>query len=43
MDIGQWLNAIVLGQYESLFREHEIDADVLTDLTEADRSVDAHQ
>ncbi len=36
MDIGQWLNAIGLGQYEALFREHEIDADVLPDLTEAD-------
>ena len=36
MDIGQWLNGIGLGQYEALFREHEIDADVLIDLTEAD-------
>ena len=36
MDIGQWLNAIGLGQYETLFREHEIDTDVLIDLTEAD-------
>ena len=36
MDIGQWLNAIGLGQYETLFREHEIDTDVLVDLTEAD-------
>ena len=36
MDVAQWLNGIGLGQYEALFREHEIDADVLTDLTEAD-------
>ena len=36
MDVAQWLNAIGLGQYEALFREHEIDADVLPDLTEAD-------
>ena len=36
MDIGQWLNGIGLGQYEALFREHEIDAEVLPDLTEAD-------
>ena len=36
MDVAQWLNAIDLGQYEALFREHEIDADVLPDLTEAD-------
>ncbi len=36
MDIGQWLNAIGLGQYEALFREHEIDAEVLPHLTEAD-------
>ena len=36
MDVAQWLNAIGLGQYEALFREHEIDADVLPELTEAD-------
>ena len=36
MDVAQWLNAIGLGQYEALFREHEIDAEVLPDLTEAD-------
>ncbi len=36
MDVDQWLNGVGLGQYEALFREHEIDADVLTDLTEAD-------
>jgi SAM domain (Sterile alpha motif) len=36
MNVAQWLNAIGLGQYEALFREHEIDADVLPDLTDAD-------
>ena len=36
MDVVQWLNAIDLGQYEALFREHEIGADVLPDLVEAD-------
>ena len=36
MNVAQWLNAIDLGQYEALFREHEIHADVLPDLVEAD-------
>ena len=36
MDVAQWLKALGLGQYEALFREQEIDADVLPDLTEAD-------
>ena len=36
MNVAQWLNAIDLGQYEALFREHEIDAGVLRDLVEAD-------
>ena len=36
MNVAQWLKAIDLGQYEALFREHEIDADVLSDLVEAD-------
>ena len=36
MDVAQWLKGIGLGQYEALFREHEIDADVLPELTEAD-------
>jgi hypothetical protein len=36
MNVAQWLNAIDLGQYEALFREHEIDANVLPDLVEAD-------
>ena len=36
MNVAEWPNAIGLGQYEALFREHEIDAEVLPDLTEAD-------
>ena len=36
MNVAQRLNAIDLGQYEALFREHEIDANVLPDLVEAD-------
>ena len=36
MNVAQWLNAIDLGQYEALFREHEIDAGVLRDLVESD-------
>ncbi|HZZ23187.1 MAG TPA: AAA family ATPase [Roseiarcus sp.] len=36
MNVAQWLNAIDLGQYEALFREHEIDAEVLPELTDAD-------
>ena len=36
MNVAQWLNAIDLGQYEALFREHEIDVHVLPDLVEAD-------
>ena len=34
MNVAQWLDAIDLG--EVLFREHEIDTDVLPDLVEAD-------
>ena len=36
MDLGEWLKGLGLGQYEATLREHEIDADVLPDLTEAD-------
>jgi class 3 adenylate cyclase len=36
MNVAQWLNAIDLGQYEPLFREHEIDVNVLPDLAEGD-------
>ena len=36
MDLGEWLKGLGLGQYDATLREHEIDADVLPDLTEAD-------
>ena len=36
MDVGEWLKGIGLGQYEATFREHEIDAEVLLELTETD-------
>jgi len=36
MDIGDWLRGLGLAQYEPAFREHEIDADVLSELTEGD-------
>ena len=34
MDVGTWLNSLGLGQYEAAFRDNEIDADVLTELTD---------
>ena len=36
MDLGGWLRGLGLGQYEAAFRESEIDADVLPELTEVD-------
>ena len=36
MDVGAWLRGLGLGQYEAMFRESEIDAEVLPDLTEGD-------
>jgi SAM domain (Sterile alpha motif) len=36
MDVGGWLGSLGLGQYEALFRASEIDADILSDLTEVD-------
>jgi hypothetical protein len=36
MDVGEWLNGIGLGQYEATFRAHDIDVDVLADVTEAE-------
>ena len=35
MDVGAWLCGLGLGQYEPAFRENDIDAEVLTDLTAA--------
>ena len=36
MDVGAWLRGLGLGQYESAFRESEIEADILPELTETD-------
>ena len=36
MDVGEWLKGVGLGQYEASFRAHDIDVDVLPDVTEAD-------
>jgi class 3 adenylate cyclase len=36
MDVGVWLRGLGLGQYETAFREGEIDAEILPDLTEGD-------
>jgi class 3 adenylate cyclase/predicted ATPase len=36
MDVAAWLRGLGLGQYASTFRENEIEADVLPELTEAD-------
>jgi class 3 adenylate cyclase len=36
MDVAAWLRGLGLGQYEGAFRESEIEADVLPELTEAD-------
>jgi class 3 adenylate cyclase len=34
MDVGTWLKGLGLGQYEAVFRDNEIDVDVLTELTD---------
>jgi SAM domain (Sterile alpha motif) len=36
MDVGVWLQDLGLGQYEAVFRESKIGADVLPELTETD-------
>ena len=36
MDIAAWLRDLGLARYEEAFRDNDIDADVLADLTEAD-------
>ncbi len=36
MDVGSWLRDLGLGQYETTFRDAQIDADLLPELTEAD-------
>ena len=34
IDVGAWLRDLGLGQYEAVFRENEIDIDILPELTE---------
>ena len=36
MDVGDWLRSLGLKQYEAIFRENAIDAEVLPDLTDQD-------
>ncbi|MGO8919245.1 MAG: adenylate/guanylate cyclase domain-containing protein [Stellaceae bacterium] len=36
MDVGHWLRGLGLAQYEATFRENEIDAEVLLELTDTD-------
>ena len=36
MDVGSWLRSLGLERFEGVFRENEIDAEVLPDLTEPD-------
>jgi class 3 adenylate cyclase len=36
MDVGAWLRGLGLGQYEGAFRDSEIEADTLRELTETD-------
>src|SRR5271163_331829 len=36
MDVGDWLRSLGLGQYETLFRQNDIDAEVLPEVTEGD-------
>src|SRR3954449_10788237 len=36
MDVGTWLRRLGLGQYEQTFRDHDVDAAVLPELTADD-------
>ena len=36
LDVGEWLRGLSLERYETVFREHAIDMDVLADLTDAE-------
>ena len=36
MDVGDWLRSLGLGQYETTFRDSEIDVEVLAELSDAD-------
>jgi hypothetical protein len=36
MDVGGWLRSLGLSQYETLFRQNDINAEVLSELTDSD-------
>ncbi|MCS3896080.1 hypothetical protein M2171_005213 [Bradyrhizobium japonicum USDA 38] len=36
MDVAAWLRGLGLGRYEQTFRENDVDAEVLADLTAED-------
>ena len=36
MDVGDWLRGLGLEQYETVFREHAIDMDILADLKDGE-------
>jgi class 3 adenylate cyclase len=36
MDVGSWLRSLGLGQYEALFRENAVDAEVLFELSDSE-------
>jgi SAM domain (Sterile alpha motif) len=36
VDVSAWLRSLDLAQYEPIFRENAIDAEILPELTEAD-------
>ena len=36
MDVGAWLRSLGLAQYEGVFRDNEIEAEILPDLSEVD-------
>ena len=36
MDVGGWLRSLGLSQYETLFRQNDIDVEVLSELTDGD-------
>src|SRR5271167_4166690 len=38
MDVGDWLRSLGLGEYEAVFLENKIDAEVLSDLTDGELS-----
>jgi hypothetical protein len=38
MDVGDWLRSLGLSEYEPVFLENKIDAEVLSDLTDGDLS-----